>query len=347
MTNCDSEIRAYHRQRVALTSRQRQDLKYHRDSNRSRLRSGLRKNDDPQPTRSVSQGSYAMRTVIQEPNNAYDIDDGVVFTEQSLKGPKGGEMSPLDARKMVCAAVHSDSFATSPEVHTNCVRVHYHDGSHVDIPVYRELEDWSGSTSYELASAEWKKSDPDGVKDWFKRWLEHKRNNGQKHSRELIRLMKSICKNRPSYSLPSGFEITVLIEECYSLGHDRLDEDLRSIIRAVYSRLCSNLRAQHPVVHGEWLIDCDSEHKTRNLRDLLGRAVPALDGLEVPNCTRSKALKVWKKVLCPGSDCPGSNFFDDRIAEAGSQDKARSESLVAGLSSAPKPYGYSGGANSA
>ena len=337
MKYCDRDIRGYHRKRVALTSSQRQQLKDRHDSNRSRLRSGLEKNEDPKPKKSVSQGSYEMRTVIQEPDNAYDIDDGVVFTEESLKGPKGGEKSPLDARKMVCDAVHSDSFATPPEVKTNCVRVYYNDGPHVDIPVYRELEDWFGNTSNELASAEWKESDPDGVNDWFKRWLNRKRDNGQKHSRELVRLMKSICKNRPSYSLPSGFEITVLIEECYSLGHERLDVALRYIVGAVYDRLRSNLWVRHPVVD-EWLIDSDSEHKTRNLRDLLKTAVNDLAELDAPNCTRSRALKAWKKVL-------RTDYFDDEIAEAEKEEKAKSKAAAAALVSAPKPYGHAGPIN--
>ena len=217
-----------------------------------------------------------MRTVIQEPNNAYDIDDGVVFTEEALKGPRGREKSPLDARKMVRDAVHSDSFATPPEVKTNCVRVYYNDGPHVDIPVYRELEDWFGNTAYELASAEWKKSDPDGVNTWFKSWLNRKKDNGQKHSRELIRLAKSICKNRPSASLPSGFALTVLVDECYTSTHQRLDLDLRDLIKAVYERLRLNLCVRHPVVE-EWLIDGDSDNKTRDLLDLLANAIEHLD----------------------------------------------------------------------
>ena len=241
MKDCDSDIRAYHRERVALTSKQRQTLKDRRDSNRDRLKRGLEKNENPQPKRSVTQGSFAMRTVIHEPENAYDIDDGVVFTKESLKGARGGEKSSLDARKMVRDAVDDGSFKTAPEVKTNCVRVYYNDGPHVDIPVYRELEDWLGNTSYELASAEWKKSDPDGVNEWFKSWLSRKRNNGQKHSRELIRLLKSICKNRQSYSLPSGFAITVLVEEGYTEAYEGLDGDLRHITQALYDRLRSYL----------------------------------------------------------------------------------------------------------
>ena len=274
-----------------------------------------------------------MRTVIQEPNNAYDIDDGVVFTKESLKGPRGGEMSPVDARKMVRDAVHSDSFAKAPEVKTNCVRVYYNDGPHVDIPVYREVMDWFGKISYELAGAEWKKSDPDGVNDWFKSWIKRKKDNGQKHSRELIRLMKSLCKNRPSYSLPSGFVLTVLIEECHTMAHERLDLDLRDVIKALYDRLRYNLRVRHPVVEGEWLIDGDSKHKTRNFRDLLKTAVNDLSVLDLPNCTRSRALKAWKKVLY-------TDFFDDRIAEAEEQEKAKSKAAAMALPlvSSPKPW---------
>ena len=333
MKDCNKDIRDYHRERVALTATQRQELKDRRDSNRDRLRSGLKKNENPAPKRSVTQGSFAMRTVIQEPNNTYDIDDGVVFTKESLKGPRGGEMSFVDARKMVRDAVHSDSFAKAPDVKTNCVRIYYNDGPHVDIPVYREVTDWLGNTSYELASAEWTKSDPDGVNNWFKSWINRKKDNGQKHSRELIRLMKSICKIRPSYSLPSGFALTVLIEECYSLAQERLDLDLRDVIKALYDRLSDDLSVRHPVVEGEWLIDGDSEHKTRNLRDLLKTAVNDLAVLDLPNCTRSKALKAWKKVLY-------TDFFDDRITEAEEQEKAKSKAaaIALPLASSPKPW---------
>ena len=330
--NCDRDIRDYHREHVALRRSQRQRLQDRRDSNRTRLRRGLKKNEQPAPKRSVSQGSFAMRTVIQEPENGYDIDDGVVFTKESLVGPRGADKSPLDARKMVCDAVHSDSFSTPPEVKTNCVRVYYNDGPHVDIPVYREITDWFGDPSYQLASVEWKRSDPDGVNEWFNDRLRQKRSNGQKHSRELMRLLKSICKNRPSISLPSGFAITVLIHECYLVGSERLDFELRDVIAAVHGRLQSNLWVRHPVVQDEWLIDDGSQNKTRNLRDLLETAVSDLACLNLPNCTRSRALKAWKKVL-------RTDFFNDRIAEAEEEERASSAAAATtGLASAPRPY---------
>ena len=141
--------------------------------------------------------------------------------------------------------------------------------------------------------------------------------------------MKSICKNRQSYSLPSGFVITVLIEKSYATGNERLDLD--QFIGAVYDRLCRDLWVRHPVVEGEWLIDADSQHKTRNLRDLLETALDDLAELDLPSCTPPKAPKAWKKVL-------RTTFFDDRIAEAEREEKAKSTAAVGGLASAPKPW---------
>ena len=333
MKDCDRDIRDYHREEVALTQAQLDELKEHRDTNRKRVRDGLSDNDEPAPTRSVTQGSYAMRTVIQEPNKAYDIDDGVIFTEESLRGPQGGEKSPLDARKMVRDAVHSDQFATPPEVKKNCVRVHYSAGHHVDIPVYRSLDDSAGETYYEHAGAEWKESDPDGVNAWFKGWVGQKKATGQPNSRELIRLIKSMCKNRPSLSLPSGFVLTVLVEECYRSGAKRFDESLRDTITEMSERLENDLWVPHPVVDDEWLIDSDSENKTRNLLELLDRAVDTLDDLDLPNCTRSKALRAWKKVL-------RTEFFDERITEAEEDEKAATASSAAVLGAAPKPWAH-------
>ena len=332
MKDCNSDIKDYHSNQVALTEDQRTELRNRRDANRDRLKKGLEKNGDPKSKKTVIQGSYAMRTIIQEPNNTYDIDDGVVFTRESLAGPRGGEKSALDARNMVRNAVDDGRFKRSPEVKTNCVRVFYDDGPHVDIPVYRSFRNWSGTSSYELASADWKESDPEGVNSWFKNCVTLKEGQGLKHFRELIRLLKSFCKNRGSYSLPSGFVLTVLVDECYITGDERLDIDLCRIIKSLYTRLSPNLYVHHPVV-AEWLIDDTNTHKTEKLRDILGDAVQKLEYLNQPNCTYSEALNAWKKVL-------NTDYFNDKIVEAENDEKNRTRAMVAASPYAPKPYGH-------
>ena len=336
MKNCDKDIRAFHDDRVRLTESQKKKLRDRRDANRERLRRGLKKNGDPAPVKSVIQGSYAMGTVIQELEDAYDIDDGVVFTAKSLIGPRGAPKTALDARKMVCDAVDDGSFKTDPKVKTNCVRVYYDDGPHVDIPVYRSTTDCFGNDKYELASVDWKESDPEGVNRWFREWVKTKAAAGMAHSRELIRLLKAICKNRPSYTtLPSGFELTVLAQECYQSGNGRLDVELRALIEAIHSRLEGDLTVAHPVVIDEWLIDDDAKHRTEKLRDLLGMAVEELTALDRPNCTLSETLKAWKKVF-------NTDFFDQLIADAEAEERRRTSAGVAApaVASAPRSYGY-------
>ena len=334
MKDCDKDIRAYHDERVRLTENQKKELRDRRDANRDRLRRGLKKNEDPAPVKSVIQGSYAMGTVIQEPENSYDIDDGVVFTAKSLVGPRGASKTALDARKMVRNAVDNGSFKTDPEIKTNCVRVYYDDGPHVDIPVYRSITDWFGNDKYELASVDWKESDPEGVNRWFREWVKNKTVAGMAHSRELIRLLKAICKNRSSYTtLPSGFVLTVLVQECYQSSDGRLDIELRELIEAIHRRLGYNLTVAHPVVSGEWLIDDETKHRTTKLRELLGMAVEALKALDRPNCTRSETLKAWKKVF-------STDFFDQSIADAEAEEKERTRVAAAAVASAPKSYGY-------
>ena len=349
MTDCDKDIRAYHDERVRLTEDQKNTLRDRRDANRDRLRRGLKKNGDPAPVKSVIQGSYAMGTVIQEPESAYDIDDGVVFTAKSLLGPKGASKTALDARKMVRNAVDDGSFKTDPEIKTNCVRVYYDDGPHVDIPVYRSTNDWNGDDKCELASVDWKDSDPEGVNRWFREWVKAKRAGGMEHSRELIRLLKSICKNRPSYTtLPSGFVLTVLVQECYQSSDGCLDIELRELIEAIHRRLEDNLTVAHPVVSGEWLIDDDTKHRTEKLRELLGMAVKELAALDRPNCTLSETLKAWKKVFCTEKTVACTDFFDQRIEDAVAEEKRRTSAGVTApaVVSAPKSYCYRADATS-
>ena len=63
----------------------REDLYRKREANRNRLKQNL-----PERVKIkdfIAQGSMAIRTTIQEEGGDYDIDDGVSFYSESLKGP--------------------------------------------------------------------------------------------------------------------------------------------------------------------------------------------------------------------------------------------------------------------
>lgn len=329
MKNCHQDIADYHASRVILPTSSRTSLRERRNANRDRLKRGLCKNSDPLPIEFVAQGSYAHKTTIQERNNAHDIDDGAVFDEQGLKGKNGAEKSPLDARKMVRDAVDDGTFKTPPDVKTNCVRVHYNDGSHVDIPVYRQIENEDESVSFELASSYWRASDPKGVREWFEKCRSRRINEGGDQLRDLVRLFKAFCKNRPGYNLPGGFVLSVLVDECVLDYNPRLDELFRNVATAIRDRLLRSLKVNHPVVDERLAEEGDA--KCRNLRDRLTDAIEKLAALDRANCRRSEVLKGWKAVF-------NTDFFNQAIEEAEAEEKRQSIAAVATVSCMPKPY---------
>ena len=237
---------------------------------------------------------------------------------------------------MVCNAVDDGSFKTDPEIKTNCVRVYYDDGPHVDIPVYRSTTDWSGNDKYELASVDWKESNPEGVNSWFREWIMAKKADGMARSRELIRLLKAICKEPPLLHHPPQRLRTHRGWSRNATGvlMGTSTSNCGSWIEAIHRRLGDNLTVAHPVVSGEWLIDDDTKHRTTKLRELLGMAVEELAALDRPNCTRSETLKAWRKVFC-------TDFFDQGIADAEAEEKERTSVAAGGVVFAPKSYGYS------
>lgn len=318
MFDCSSELTKFHKEKVTLAPETRKKLREHRKANQDRLVARLKENDDPIPFDFVQQGSYAMHTMTQHPENNFDIDDGALFKRDDL----GESKSPRDAKQMVCDALQDDRFEKQPEIHTNCVRVFYKEGHHVDVPVYRTKED---GDEYELASAMWKTSDPEGVTKWFKDSTKTKSDDGVQ-MRQIIRLLKNFGKSRSSWNLPSGLIVTVLVNECYSSVYPRLDEALLNAISSIKSRLTFDKYIQHPVVNESLSEKCESA-----VDELLERLEWALGQLEVlfeSDCDRLKALKAWKKVF-------NTSFFDSMIDEEAQRAAVKGFYVSRGIPSEP------------
>ena len=327
MHNCSKEMMGFHDDDVTLPQPERTEMRDRRDANRNRLKDGLEKNENTLPRECATQGSYAMKTMIQRPGKDYDIDDGAYFKRDDLVGPAGGEMSALDARKMVRDALDDGNFKTAPEVRTNCVRVYYSAGYHVDMPVYRIVAETDSTQEeyYELASSEWKRSDARDVTQWFDD--ENKRQspddtNGRQ-LRRMTRLLKYFAKSRPSWkkSILSGFGITKLVTECYRANLSREDTALYDTMAAIRNRLEYDLIVKHPVTPDATITDGDDDPKARFLRDKLSDALEWLDVLFQSDCTRKKALKVWDKVF-------DTSYFSDQEAD---NKRTQNAALSAGL----------------
>lgn len=313
MFDCAKDVVEYHNDEVTLRQSDRTNMRDRRDANRTRVKNGLKAQSKPAPKRFASQGSYAMKTMVQLPEKNYDIDDGCYFAAEDLVSDNGAAMSPLDVRKMVRDAVDDGSFKKRPEVRKNCVRIYYDAGYHVDIACYRvtiNIDALGNETKiYDLAGPSWRRSDARAVTDWFDEENQSQspdEDNGRQ-MRRVTRLQKKFARSRPSWceSTASGLTVTKLVVECYRPDADREDVALYDTMKAIRDRLSSNLEVSHPVVAGDKLTKGKDDARTKFLRDKLSEALEHLAVLFESTCTRTKALAAWDKVY-------NTTFFSSR-----------------------------------
>lgn len=324
MFDCHKQLLKFHDDNVTLTGDMKSKMRGRRDANEARLKRGLEKAGKPLPLRFIKQGSYAMHTMVQAEIDASDIDDGVVFRKSDLVGPRGGEFTPQDAKVMVRDAVDDGSFKKPPEVHTNCVRIYYDDGFSIDMPVYREVEE-NGTTKYELASAEWKHSDPEAVTNWFNTQVIDKSpdENDGRQMRRVVRFLKAWAKSRKSWNMPSGFIFSVLTNEMYPNKDQTLlnrdDIALLRVMEGIHLRLTINLTVNRPVPPNEAITKSDNDAAMVQARERLSDAISSLQVLRSATCTELDALNAWK-------DFFATDAFDERISELESSKKSESGS---------------------
>ncbi len=297
--DCSADIRRYHDNYVRLSPETKKQLREHRNANRDRLKANLEDNGDPAPLRFQKQGSYAMKTTVQHPANDYDIDDGIIFEKVDLVGDRGAEMTALASRQMVGKALQDNRFLRSPEVLKNCIRVYYNEGHCVDVPVYRESGPEGGRVR-ELASADWKKSDPVAINNWFEgrvKVKKHADDDDDTQFRRMIRLLKRYCTSRDSWTLPSGFILTILVDEVHDTFNAREDLAFYHMLVAVKNRLERNLVVRNPVDYAETLTKEHPDSRMESLKEKLADAITDLAITLDTRASRRDVLKAWKKVF--------------------------------------------------
>jgi len=303
MFDCASDVLKYHNEEVTLGTQEQKDMTTRRDANRDRIRDGLEENEDPAAAELKSQGSWVMKTMVQDKENDYDIDDGVYFDKEDLVDENGNDMAPAAARQMVRDAVDDGSFKKKPKVKVNCVRVYYQAGYHVDLPVYRRLKTAvEGVFEYELAAGDdWKKSDARDVSDWFKKENKEQspdETNGRQ-LRRITRDIKKMARSRNAWKdeILSGFGITKLVTEQYKRNLAREDTALYNTIKAIRDRLNWNLVVEHPIPGNSNITSGDQDPKAIFLREKLSEILDHLEPLFDPDCTRKEARKAWDKAF--------------------------------------------------
>lgn len=333
--NCSAEMTAYHRDEVTLSLNQQRDMRARRNAGRTRLENGLDTAGKPQPQQVRSQGSYQMRTMVQDPENDYDIDDGAYFRHDDLKDDDGLHLSPLAARQRVCDALKWDGrFNQEAEVRNNCVRQAYAAGFHIDVPVYRitVVKDWQGNESerYELASSDtWVISDARAVTRWFNNKVTELNGNdselseGQADGSQLRRVTKLTKKfaRRADWKAKttSGITITKLVVDHFVASADRDDKALRETWKKINAALAWSTQVAHPV--GDKNLAESGDEQVTHFRDCLEAALDTLTVLDKDDCTRAQARQAWDDVF-------DTTFFSDQPDPDAAKKAATSGSVM-------------------
>ena len=303
MYDLHSEMITFYDRHVRLGKEEQDKLRDYRDKNIERLEAGLQKLDYNPLVRTVGQGSYTMHTMVQHPDNDYDIDNAVIFSSDDL--PSGS----LEARQRVLAAVKEGggnfSFNQPPEARTNAVTVWYADGYHIDLAVYRCYPDLFGNEIIEHAGVEWTRRDPSEMNDWFKNEVTRQSPSPEKGAtvkegqmRRIVQLLKMFAKSRASWNLPGGLLISALVAERYSPDWNRDDVALYNTMAAIRTRLQVNKEILNPVDPSLKLTDKD-EHVNRVIRfeEKLGKAIDWLAPVQAHDCDEITAYRSWRNVF--------------------------------------------------
>ena len=245
-----------------------------------------------------------MRTMVQDDDNDYDIDDGAYFASDDLKDDVGVTLTPLAARRRVCDALVWDGrLKQEATIKRNCVRQVYAAGYHIDIPVYRIVttkdENDEPVEHYELASGdEWTRSDARAVTRWFNS-LVGDLNAGESDGSQMRRITKLTKKfaRRADWKnkTTSGISITKLVVDHFQHSADRDDKALRETWKAIDKKLQKSTEIDHPVLDTK--LASAGDDAVVFFRDCLSSAIKTLEVLDKSDCTRMQAREAWDDVF--------------------------------------------------
>jgi len=319
--DCGAEMRTFHSKQVTLGKAQQDAMRTRRDAGRTRLNSGLDLNKHPQPKEVASQGSYQMRTMIQDADNDYDIDDGAYFEDTDLVDPYRQPLTPFQARERVCEALKWDGrLKHEAEVKRNCVRQPYPEGYHIDVAVYRIVKyaDDSGQEEieYQLASGDqWVQSDARAVTRWYNGFV-GELNSGESDGsqmRRVTKLTKRLARSRLEWKTEttSGICISKLVVDFFRHIEARDDQALRETWAAIKAKLDSSTEIEHPVLDTK--LAEPGDRKVEFFRGCLDFALETLAVLDDPQSDRAQARAAWDTVF-------DTTFFSDQPDGDGGDD---------------------------
>lgn len=290
MYNLESKFNTFYGKHVVLPKTEKNSLFNKKNININRLKEGLKEYNEEYNTtyklaeEPIVQGSVAMSTVTQNESKDYDIDVAIVFDNL----PEG----TIATKNMVVKALKKKTkqFNIEPESKTNCIRIVYAEGYHIDFAIYRRYKDEDDNYKYEHCGSEWRERNPRSITQWF---LEQNKEKDYK-LREVVRLLKMFSKSRGGWkNMPGGLIQSVLADEKFK-SFERIDERFYYTIEAIKDRLADDKEVNNPTDPTKSLkLVSDDSTKMDNLYNRLNDKLLKLAVLFDSTCTHNQAIEAW------------------------------------------------------
>jgi len=291
-----SLVRTFHDEHVTVSKFEVDRITSLRDTVKARLIRNLALHGRPKVQHWISQGSYAMSTMVKSLKTGkpdMDLDIGIVFKYEDLMTGFDTEMKPNLVKRWVADALMQGNLISPPQVRKNCVTVWYESGEQIDIPVYRRTTRYQGDEFFELASSEWIVSDPTGVNDWFRDMVGNlsPEAGGSQQLRRLVRLFKVLGRHQTPKL--SGFAITALVVENYKPVEGRDDHSFFLTAQRIVDSLTQTRRIYHPVLIGRRITKTVNDTAVVTYRDRLKTRVSILQPAFTTGVTYERAIRAW------------------------------------------------------
>ncbi|MEK5187032.1 MULTISPECIES: nucleotide-binding domain-containing protein [Solibacillus] len=295
MKNLNGKFNTFYGKHVVLPKKEKDSLFEKKNLNINRLKEGLKEYNQEKGTsyklseEAIVQGSMAMATVTQNESNDYDIDVAIVFEKDQLPpGTTATKNMIVNALKRKCK-----NFKKEPTAKTNCVRIEYQEGYHIDFAIYRRYKknESDDTYTYEHCGSEWRERNPRAITKWF---LDA---NTEKNYqlREVVRLLKMFSKSRDGWvNMPGGLIQSVLADEKFQ-SYERMDECFYYTIKAIRDRLLWNKEVVNPTDPTKSLkLVSKDDTKMDNLYNRLNEKLSKLEILFDDTCTDLQAIEAWE-----------------------------------------------------
>lgn len=233
------------------------------------------------------QGSYKMKTIVENRNMKCDVDLGVIF-------PEDPRIKFETLQQHIKNALWNHTIK-GVIIKKTCVRLTYVRDFHIDLPIY--FKGRNGIVYYGSRSNQWQQSDPKKFVLWF-----NKKTSSRPQLLRIIRYLKAwadYTRTKKNIIFPSGLALTIWAIDHYEYS-SRDDLSLfytcSRIIKYLNDNFQSQWEAKMPVAPFDNVLNrLSGSHKSAFYEELKGTVSLMVDAVSAQN--QDKARLKWNKIF--------------------------------------------------